>query len=57
MEISYKEAAKIIEDIVKLWDELSGNPNDFSAMSDHCHGARDEAFYVASKLKQKDGNI
>ena len=55
--ISYKEAAKIIEGLILMWDSLSNNPSDLSAMSDHCHGTHDEALYIVSKLKEKDGNI
>jgi hypothetical protein len=57
MDISYKEAAEIIENIVSLWDKLSNNPEDLSNMSDHCHDVHDEVLYVASKLKEKEGNI
>lgn len=57
MDITYKEAAEIVETVVALWDDLSNNPDDLSAMSDHCHGAHAEALYVASLLKKKDGEL
>lgn len=57
MKLTYKEAAKIIEEAISLWDALSSNPEDLSAMSDHCHDVHDEALYVASKLKEHEGDL
>lgn len=57
MPLTYKEAGKIIEAALSMWERLSEEPTDLSAMSDHCHGEFSEALYVASLLSKMEGNL
>jgi len=52
-----KEVSERIYKVLKLWDCLSENPDDYSCMTDHCHIEYSDVEEIAFILADKKGDF